>query len=236
MKIDKILKNNKQRIKIVSDTLTLERGTAGRGILVVQSEYALSGIVELSIGINQVDSILFNQTYELYITGYIDSCRQIDKKQQRLVIRELSGVLAARCPLSMRNTNALDVLKAIGKLTGLAFKTENAPWNKQAIPYFVNIGTGFEALKLLGQELEIENFVWQSQADGVVYVGSLQSCEVNKKVLGIPAEYFKELSVSGASCPLVPGFRPGRRVRIGDGEIITIDKITVNGEQMRINF
>ena len=136
----------------------------------------------------------------------------------------------------MRNTNARDVLKKISELTGLAFNLEDADWNKQAIPYFINIGNGFEALDLLGQELEIANFVWQSQPDGSIYVGSLESCKVNKKILGIPAEFFKELSASGASCPLIPGFRPGRRIRIGDGEIITIDKITVNGDMMRINW
>lgn len=215
-------------VKIVSDSLTLERGAPGRGILVVQSEVNLAGVAELNIGLDQ--------KYELFASCYIESCRQIDKKQQRLVIREFSGVLAKRLPLSMRNTNARDVLKAISEITGLVFKLEDADWNKQAIPYFINIGSGFEALKLLGQELDIEDFVWQCQADGSIYIGSLQSCKLNKKVLRIPAEFFNELSASGAGCQLVPGFRPGKRIRIGNGEVITIDKATISGENMRINW
>ncbi|MCK4982797.1 MAG: hypothetical protein KAS17_07720 [Victivallaceae bacterium] len=228
MKIDKILKINSVMVPIVSESLTLERGAVGRGIFVVQSEVNLSGIAELSIGMDQ--------KYELFASCYIESCRQIDKKQQRLVIREFSGVLGKRLPLSMRNTNARDILKTISEITGLVFKLEDADWNKQAIPYFINIGNGFEALDLFPSELGIEDFVWQCQPDGSIYIGSLQSCQVNKTILGIPAEYFKELSASGASCPLVPGFRPGKRIRIGNGDIITIDKISISEETMRINF
>ncbi len=215
-------------VPIVSDSLTLERGAAGRGIFVVQSETNLTGIVELFIGMDL--------EYELFASCYIEPCRQVDKKQQRLVVREFSGVLAKRWPLSMRNTNAVDVLTEFADKTGLAFALEDADWTKQAIPYFINIGNGFEALDLLGRELGIENFVWQSQADGVIYVGSLDACRVHKKIVGIPAEFFKDLSATGASCPLVPGFRPGKQIRIGNGEVITIDKITITAETMRINW
>ncbi|MDD5598557.1 MAG: hypothetical protein PHV82_11485 [Victivallaceae bacterium] len=228
MKVSKILKINSEIIPIVSDTLALEQGAAGRGIFAVRSEKALSGIAELSIGLDQ--------DYELFCSGYIESCRQIDKQQQRIVIREFSGTLAGRCALAMRNVNAIDVLTAIGKLTGLAFRLEDAEWNKKAMPYFFNIGSGFEALQLLGAELGIANFVWQSQADGIVYVGSLEASRVYKNPLRIPAEFFKELSATGAGCPIIRGFRPGRRIRIGDGDILTIDKVTVSAENMRINF
>lgn len=228
MKVSKILKVNSEIIPLVSDTLTLEQGAAGRGIFAVRSEKALSGIVELSIGLDQ--------NYELFCSGYIESCRQIDQKQQRLLVREFSAVLAGRCPLAMRNVNALDVLTEIGKRTGLAFRLETAAWNKKAIPYFFNIGSGFEALQLLGAELGIANFVWQSQADGIIYLGSLEASRVYKTPLRIPAEFFKELSAAGAGCPIIRGFRPGRRIRIGDGDILTIDKITVSAENMRINF
>ena len=228
MKCEKILTVGSDRHKIVSDSLTLELGVPGRGIFAVQSEKPLSGIAQLAIGINSV--------FEEYFTGYIESCRQIDAKQQRLVIRETGAVLARRWTLSFRNTNAQDVLAALAGSTGLAFSLEKAPWNTQAIAHFINIGTGVEALELLGKQLEISDYVWQCQPDGSIYLGSRAGCKIYERILGIPAEFFTHLSASGASCPIVPGFRPGRRLRIGNGEIVTLDTVTINAESMRLGF
>jgi hypothetical protein len=229
MRIDKILRHNKIGIlKIVSESIVLEQGNAGRAIFAVQSPGKLDGMVTLSLG------VAFE--YKRYFTGYIESCQQIDGKQQRLIVREPAAVLAKRWPLSLRNTTALEVLNTLNAATGCAFKVGAGAWTLQPIPHFINIGSGFEALKLLGRELGVEDFTWLSQADGTIYVGALADAEINRKTVAVCADFFTNVSASGADCPVVPGFRPGKRVRLGNGEALTIDSITVSGEKMRINW
>lgn len=228
MKCDKILTVAGTRYKIVSDSLTLEQSTPGRGIFAVQSEKQLAGIAQLAIGIN-------NQ-YEVYATGYIDNCRQIDAKQQRLMFRETAAVLAGRWPLSFRNVIISDVLADLSVKTGLAFSLEKADWNTVSMPHFINIGTGLEALNLLSWQLDIDDFVWQCQPDGSIYLGSRAGAKIYQKVIALPATFFTDLSARGASCPIVPGFRPGRRLRIGNGDIVTLDIVTINADSMRLGF
>lgn len=228
MKIDKILRHKTGILKIVSESIVLERDNAGRAIFAVQSRKKLDGMVTLSLG------VAFK--YKGYFTGYIESSQQLDVRQQRLIVREPAAVLAKRWPLSLRNTTALEVLNTLNAATGCAFTVGVGAWPLQPIPHFINIGSGFEALKLLGRELNIEGYTWLSQADGTIYVGALADAEINKKAIGISADFFTDMSASGAECPVVPGFRPGKRVRLGDGEVLTIDSVSVSGEKMRINW
>ncbi len=228
MKIDKILKNDSGILKIVSESIVLEQDNAGRAIFAVQSEDALSGMVYLSLALNK--------EYKRYLTGYIESSLQVDSKQQRLVVREPAAVLAKRWTISKRNTNAVEILEALNSATGCAFSMGSGNWSSTSIPHFINIGTGYEAIKNLGRELCIDDFTWLSQPNGTIYVGPLSKADIYQNIIGVPADFFFNLSASGADCPIVPGFRPGKRIRIGNGEILTIDSVTVSGTNMRINW
>jgi len=229
MKIDKVLTIGGSKIPIVSDNITLELGTPGRGIFVVRSEQALSGKAVLVAGINNA--------FETVMTGYVDNCRQIDAKQQRLLIRESGAVLAGRWTMSFRNTQLQVILGQISLATGVAFVLGNPLLAIRSIPHFINIGTGYEALDLIGHELAIDDFTWQCQPDGSIFIGSRAEMEVYSKPLAIAAQFFTDLSASGAGCPYVPGFRPGRRLQIGNsGDMVTINKISVAAESMRLNF
>jgi hypothetical protein len=224
----RILTINDKMVSIVSDSWILERNTPGRAILAVKSRDVLEGIVTFDLGLDGVAVRWF--------TGYIESCSRIDDNQVRLVVRELGAVLAARWPLSLRNVTARDVLKQLAYQTGLAFSLEDADWNKQSIPHFINIGSGLEALNQLGVHLEINDYCQQCQADGSIYIGSAAGMVVSQKIIELPASLFTETSASGATCALLPELRLGQRLRIGDGAIVRINSISVTDEKMRINW
>ena len=229
MKFDKVLTVDGTTQPIVSDSMTLELGTPGRGIFIVRSEEPVIGTVVLKAGVDG--------DFETVFTGYVDVCRQIDAKQQRLTVRECGAALSGRWTMAFRNTRLKAILTNISLASGVAFQLGDITLGERSIPHFVNIGTGYEALDLLGRELDITDYIWQCQPDGSIYIGNRNGIEAFRIPLAIGAEFFTDLSAAGAGCPYVPGFRPGRRLRIGNSaELVTISKINVSAESMRLNF
>ncbi len=228
MKYHKQMKVGKRSVLIISDSWVLDQKIPGRAIVSVVSTSILSGSITIDAGIGDKVS--------RWWTGYIERCSRIDQNQVRLVIRELGAVLLARYPMALRNVTGTDVLKAIADKTGLAFNTEDGDWLKQSIPHFINIGCGYDALDLLGKQLGIDDYIWQCQADGSIYVGSAGSTAAAKMIIELPEAFFTDTSAIGTSCAFLPALRPGQRLRIGDGDVVTIKSITVTGDTMRINY
>ncbi|MCM8540968.1 MAG: hypothetical protein NE328_11895 [Lentisphaeraceae bacterium] len=229
MKPVKILKINEVSTPIVSDALALELMTPGRGIFAVQATESLSGIVQYYLG--------NNQNYEVYFTGYIEKCQQIDDKQQRITCKEFSSILAARFPVSLRHPQIVDVLNLITEKTGLEFVLEEKDWNNKYIPAVYNTGTGYSLMDFLGAELEIKKYVWMTLPDGKIYVGSWDGCPLAKAgTLEIPVSFIKELSSVGATVQIVPKLRPGILLKIGNSEPVYVTGVEPAGSFMRIKF
>lgn len=115
MKLHKILKVDGEQRDIVSDTFSLELGTAGRAIAVVIADAPLSGEVTLSLG--------YGSSLERYFTGYVAASVPVDRRQQRLSIVESSAVLGRRHTISRRNISAAEVIAELMLKTGLGITT-----------------------------------------------------------------------------------------------------------------
>lgn len=229
MKLHKILKINNERVKVVSDSFVLEQSTAGRAIITVLSKTPLEGIVTLAIG--------YSNSLQRWFTGIIETCVRVDHQQHRLTVSELPAVLARRWTISRRNVTATDILSELGQKSGISIIVKpDSPWLTARSPHFVNIGTGYEALDALGRIYNIPNYCWIPQATGAIYVGNYQDSAVSKKIIGIPANFFTGLSATGADCAAIPTLRPGQQIRIGDGDILRINQVTLSSTNMRINF
>jgi len=217
--------------KIVSESVVLDLTAPGRAVFVVIADGAAVGDpVRFRLGIDGGTALWFS--------GYVESCRRIDRKQLRLVVREYSALLSRRWPMAQRNTTARRVLAELSNRTGIAFRlgASAAEWIDRPIAHFFNIGTGYAILELLGRHLEISDFLWQNQPDGSVFVGSGTELAGAATVLKFPAMFFTQLSATGADCPCLPDLRPGRRIRIGDTDPVRIETITLTGEKIRIGF
>lgn len=218
-------------VKIVSESAVLDLAGPGRAVFAVQADRPAAGdLVRFSLGLDGEAAP--------WLSGYVESCRRIDSRQWRLVVREYSALLARRWTVSQRHTSAARVLAELSRLTGIAFRLGPgaAAWKETPIAYFFNLGSGYEALELIGKHLQIPDFVWMNQPDGTVFVGSGSELAGAETVLAIPERFFTGLSAAGADCPLLPALRPGRRIRIGDSDPVRIESITLQGEKMRINF
>lgn len=228
MKLVKKLTVDDEDIPIVSESLALELDTPGRGIIVARAEKKLSGAVKFHLG--------YNGEYRRYFTGYVETCQQVDAKQQRLTVRELAAGLARPVPVSMRHVSAKDVLNQAARITGLKFTLENADWRRIIIPQAVNLGTGYDLMDFIGRECRIKNFIWQALPEGEIYIGSWNGSPNGDVVLQIPVELFTQVSSFGGTIQTVPKFRPGLRIRIGNGDPVFVTKVETSGSTMRLNW
>ncbi|WP_019530660.1 hypothetical protein [Dasania marina] len=223
MKLHKTITVDGQPLKLVNDTVRLSLKTPGTANFVVQASTPLQGIVQ------------FNQGYSPknlapYFTGFIETSNRVDKNQQRIFCRELPAVLAYPIKMALRNVSLSDVLAVITKKTGLNF-TLNHSSNK-LLPFFYAMGSGYHNMENLGLAFGIEQYLWQQQPDGNIYVGSLANAPFNKTI-AIPDNYFTNHGVANrAKMALIEKTRPGLNLE-GRGIITTVES---SGQHMLLSW
>jgi hypothetical protein len=227
MILHQILKIGGETVQIVTIALTLDRDAPGRGIFAVQAAAAPVGDVQLYAGINGLA--------RLYFSGYLEQSVRIDSKQQRLVVRETPGRLTRRAPLARRNSTLAEIIGDLQSVSGVQFRTSGL-WIMQSVPHFFNVGSGAEALRLIGQLSGLPDWIALPQADGSVYIGSAANIGRCSTVLRLDPKIFTNLSASGADCAFMPSLRPGMRIRIGDTAEQTITQVTMTGEKLRLGL
>ena len=142
--------------------------------------------------------------------GYVDQSVRVDSRRVKLFCREWCGVLAANVPLNLRHPSLADVLTAIHAVTQLNFSVADRDYSRRKMPHFANVGTGYQALSLLGRVFGIEDLIWQQQGMGVVYVGAWADSRWPARQVQFPESMFKaHLSSQSAEIAAVPELRPG---------------------------
>ena len=228
MRINEILKINEEGVPVESVFLTLSQHSAGCAFFVVQSDKPLSGKAEFYLG--------YGSNYQLYFSGVIQDSIQIDNKQQRLSIKGFDSILSYKTRLSLRHVTAADILAAIADQTGINFVLQEADWNNQLIPHFFNLGSGYEALDVLGNELDLEKFIWLNNPHGSIYVGSHEGLK-HAVDINLPAKFLSQMSAIGASVQMHPGIRPGVRIKVGDSDdFVYITAVDYSNQSMRIKW
>ena len=228
MKLIKKLTVDGQEYRILSDNIILENSAPGRAIIVVEASTPLSGEINYFLG--------YDKLYQLYLTGFIEDSIKINKKQQRLFIKEYATVLNQKYYISLRHVTIQEILKKFSSLSGLEFITEDDSWNNVIFPHFINHGSGYLLLETLGQELEIENFCYYSQPNGKIWLGNWSKSRYGKTTVSIPAELATQRSIKGATVPIIPQYRPGLRIRIGQGTEKIITNINITDSHMRLTL
>ncbi len=227
MKINQILTVAGQTVELVSIALTLDRDAPGRGVIVAKSDAPLSGDILVEAGING--------TVSKYFSGYIESCRRIDAHQMRLAVREISGRLADRAPVALRNVTLRDAMTAVGAAVGLRL-TGVGGWLDVAVPHFVNLGTGFEAVKLIGELSGLSDFRYTAFPAGFVHLGPTSQLKVAARPLELAARWFTNVTSTGADAPFIPALRPNMRLVIDDAPEVVIAEIAMTADAVRLKF
>jgi len=204
MKLRKTLTVGGNECHIVAEDITLSLYSPGRAVFTVKAEAALSGIVQFSLGYS-------NQSKnQLFFTGYVEESQTVDKAQQKLFCRELTGVLYAPLPCSLRHSTLREILALYTEKTGLQFLVPAQPYADKRTAFFHTLGNGFHGLETLGSIFGIGGYIWQQQGDGAVFVGSWEDSRWASRPVQIGEEWFMDIRTDGSKeLGAIPALRPG---------------------------
>ena len=204
MKIRKRLATPSGDLPLVYEDVRLELSAPGRAVFQVVSQESVSGFIAFVMGyaVNGRDALVF--------AGYVERCTTMDGSQQRLMCREIAAKLDTPIPLAMRHPTLREVLAAYADKTGLRFILPERPYADTKIPAFDTFGTGLDGLANIGRAFQIPDYVWQTQGDGKIFVGSWQDSRWPERPVEIPQAVFsRALATGGKVMTLIPSMRPG---------------------------
>ena len=92
----------------------------------------------------------------------------------------------------------------------LNFSIPDQKYSTTKVPHFSNLGNGYQAVETLGRVFEIDDYIWQQQGGGQVYVGSWADSRWKGRDVELDDLMFKaHLSSQSAEIAAVPGLMPG---------------------------
>jgi len=204
MKLIKELYINDKPAGLVREHVFLDISTPGRADFTVRSASPLSGIVHMVIGDAGRNSRVD------FFTGFIVRSATVDGAQQRIFCRELSAVLWATIPVSIRNVSMTDILGVYARKTGLTFVKVGKAYATTPCPVFQTVASGIHGLDSLGKVFNIPNFIWQQQGDGNIFAGAWDDSRWSGKPFSINESFFQDVQLDGTkTLQAVPGLRPG---------------------------
>jgi hypothetical protein len=222
MKLRKRLTHSGSDLHLISCDVRLDLRTPGRAQFRVKSTAPLSGGVSLALGYSGQD------TDVLFFVGDIESSHTVDGSTQRIVCRETAARLDAALPISLRHPDLHDVLAAYTEASAVRFAVPARSYAHRPVATFQALGTGYHGLDSLGGVFGIEDYLWQQQGDGSVFVGSWADSRWATRPIDIPDAWFTGTTSDGSrKLPAIPALRPG--VLLGGQRVI---KVQLAGHEM----
>lgn len=224
MKLTKRLTIGSQITELVSHYLVLELSAGGRGIVTVKGNVTKGQLVSFDIG--------YNNQLVRWFTGYICKVTPAGNGTNKIMVRELSGILAERYPVSIRHATMRQVVTKLAQDTGLSFVIpEAATYTDTPIANFTSQGTGYQLLHNLFRAFAVPDGVWYQQQDGQIYVGGYQQCRWATRPVEIPKELSQEQNNNNWKLLAMPAMRPGAVVNNN-----RINQVELSGDTMTISW
>jgi hypothetical protein len=224
MKLSKRLTIGSQQIELVSHHIVLELSAGGRGILTVKGDASKGQLVSLDIG--------YNNNLVRYFTGYISKVTPAGTGTNKIMVRELAGILAERYPVSIQHATLRQVVTQLAVDTGLSFVIpEGTGYTDTPIANFTSQGTGYQLLNNLFRAFEIPDGVWYQQQDGQIYIGGYQQCRWSTRPVDIPKELSQEQSNNNWKLLAMPAMRPGAMVNNN-----RVHQVELSGDTMTLTW
>lgn len=216
-------------MKLVQDSTVLELSQPGRAIFQVLSPQMLAGTVQFFVGWH------WDSQLTLFFTGDIDPklSTRVDDKQVRLCVREASARMQHIHPMALRHPTLKEVLAEYAKAAKVQFIVPEKGYATTKVPAFYAVGSGTHGLANMGDVFHIPDYVWLTQGDGKIFVGSHADCRWAKITgLDLPDNFYHSARADGTrSVTAVPSLRPGA---VLNGERVRMIKLT--GHTMEISI
>jgi hypothetical protein len=225
MKINKLLTINGTEYQVVSDNVRLGLFNAGRALFKVKSDVALTGLVKFSIGNDA-------QNLTPFFLGYIETSSTVDELQQAVFCRELGGAMNQLMPISLRHCTLTELLITVNNISKIPFSPANADYSNKPVSAIHHMGIGYHLFDQIGHIFDIQQYIWQQQADGSIFVGSWVDSVFATRPIDIPQKFMKSAGIGNkAKIPALPALRPGT---LFNGQYLTA--IDFSGSEMQLTW
>lgn len=223
MKLDKRLFIDNEPRTLSYEHIILELSAGGRATFVVEGTVNKKQIVKFDMG--------YSQSLQQYFYGVVTKAQPAETNFTRIMVRELSGLLALRWPISIQHATVAIVIAQLSHDTGLNFVLpENKEYTTTVIPHFVSQGSGYQVLNSIGNAFNISDFCWYQQTNGDIYLGSYADSRWAKREIEIPSNLgTKQRGGNSMTLAVIPAVRPGV---IANGHRLT--KVEFTGVEMTL--
>lgn len=213
---------------LVNETVALYYNRPGRAVFQIRATDdqadALTGQMQFALGWAHSDGMT------LFFTGDVERTVRVDNVQRRLFCREVSARLDSQHPLAIRHATLKEVLGAYAARTGLEFVLPDKAYASVKVPAFYGHGTGFHGLASAGDVFGIEDYHWQAQGDGKIFVGAWADSRWPNRAGTISEDFFSEAGTS-RKIAAVPTLRPGAML---NGQ--RVNMVRFSGHEMVVGF
>lgn len=190
-----------QKIDMTDHWVVLQATTPGNCQITINTQVKQHAIVAVDLGWGDMIDRVF--------IGYVDRVMPAANGWFTLFCRELSASLAMNYSVMLRHPTLKQVLDELSQLTGLEFVVPDKTYAETAIPCFYCDSSGYAMLDNIGRSFRIDDFIWQQQGNGKIYVGSYQDSFWADKPIVIPNSLMTNHQAGRtATIPAAPMIRP----------------------------
>jgi hypothetical protein len=190
-----------QKVDMADHWVVLQSTTPGNCQITVSTEVKQFALVSVDLGWGDMIDRVF--------IGYVERVMPAVNGWYTLFCRELSASLALNYSVMLRHPTLKQVLDELSQLTGLEFVVPDNAYAETAIPCFYCDSSGYAMLDNIGRSFRIDDFIWQQQGNGKIYVGSYQDSFWADKPIVVPNNLMTNHQAGRtATIPAAPMIRP----------------------------
>jgi hypothetical protein len=196
---------NNKAVNLKDHWVVLQASTPGTCQLTVQKnvDQALNQFEPITLDLgwgNMVDRVFF---------GYIERVMPAENGFVTLFCRELAAALSYNFNVMLRHPTLKQVLDELSKQSGLEFVIPDQAYAKTSIPCFYCDSSGYAMLDNIGRAFKINDFIWQQQSNGKIFIGSYSDSFWIDKPIQIPLNLMTgHQSGNTATMAAAPMIRP----------------------------
>ena len=227
MKLDKRLYINNQEMKLATHKVSLKLSSGSIAIFTISDETPVekNQAARFDIG--------YEKEMKIFLEGYVEKVQPAENGHIKITIKENTGILSKRWPLSIEHPTMRDVLNLLSEKTGLDFVLpENADYTDKKIPNFVCQGTGYQCLQQIGRAFNINDLVWFQHTDQNVHISSFEHSRFYNKPITIPLDLTSRLNGDNITFPPFPMLRPGALIKDNSFSEKRIIRLDLMGDEM----
>lgn len=211
-----------QPVHLVDHDMVLDLNAGGRAALTIEGQAEKGQTLTVDTGYN-------NQLHR-WFTGYVYDVQPATNGNNKLLCRELAGILGSRFPVSLQHATLRRLLAWLTDQTSLTFLLpDGADYTDQPIPNFTSAGSGYQLLDHAGRAFSVPDFIWHQQPDGTIFVGSHAHSRWPERAVALDPAFSSHQAGNTLTTAPIPTMRPGAIV---NGK--RVERVRLKGDQMTL--